>query len=188
MRHSGVPPGRSSDTHPREMRSSAAIVVLGLAVLASSTGCVSFSTVRYPGQSDPTSPPGDIRIFADKRQELAVALVLQSTNRIPCAASAADSSLSDDRGRQYALELKPAHFNPAQDVVGNWVWSWFMVRAYGPLPGRAPLEFASGNYDISIAYAKDGGRRVAAATFEVKRRAVPFFVAWFGLIAHPVGP
>src|SRR6266545_1025350 len=168
------------------MRSSMITLMLAIAALAFTSGCVSFSSVSYPGRS-PADQPENIRIRTpDDKRELLVALVLHTTNSQAIAVSPSESFLVDEKGRHYNLQFT----RPARDgyAVGGTYWSWYRVQAYGTLPSAPQLTFAKGSYDISVEYTLDGDRRVAQTAFVVDRRSVPFLLLWFSLLVHPVGP
>jgi hypothetical protein len=168
------------------MRTAPKARVVGFVSLLFCTGCVHFADVTYPTQANATSPPSDIRIHAreEDKSALSVALVLQDPEHQAVAARATQSFLTDAHSRRYALELTPG----TNYAVGDWHWSWFGVRAQGPSPEATPLTLKSGRYTIAVAYDSHGEQRVAQTDFQLDRRSVPFIVAWFTLLIHPIGP
>lgn len=160
-------------------------ILLIMPLLATMAGCVSVSRVSYPGLTK-SEAPEHIRVYAVKdKQQLQVALPASGTNQF--LFSAADSELIDARGASFRLDTQPSDLQRSS-YIGNQPWNWYSVHAYGPVPAASPVSFASGRYTIALAYDIDGARQVTRTSFEVHRSSVPFFVVWFDLIIHPVGP
>src|SRR2546426_380907 len=128
------------------MRSSVITCVLGIAALVSQCGCVSFSSVTYPNRAS-THPPENLRIHADDKRELSVALVLHTTNFQSVAVLPEASSVTDGQGRHYMLQFRKSERSGY--TVGDWYWSWYRVQAYSPAPSRSQLVFSKGSYTIS---------------------------------------